>query len=1163
VRRNRNKISSACDAVLEALEGRVLLSVGLLSADQDIGAPGQAGSAAYANGIYTVAGGGAGIAGKSDQFNFAYSTLTDGGTVSALVDSQSSANPAAAAGVMIRNDTTVSASFASLNETTQNGLLFQWRSSIGAAAQSASLPGITGPAWLELTQQGANVSAFYSLNDINWTQVGSAQAITFSFAAALAGVNVTSSDNTSLNTATFSNVNITQSGFTDSDIGSPSLPGAVVYDTPSGTDTIFGSGSGIGGNADQFNFASTSMNGDGSVLAYINSITSSSITAQAGVMVRNDQTAGSPFVAVLVSITNGITFEWRSAENGPEAGRLITLGSGTLAPPLGVKLTRSGNTFTGYYSTDGVNWIATGASQTVPLQASALAGIAVTSGSNGISATAAISSVGTGASPPPGAGIYSSTDQLFLNNLEESEFNYFYDEANANTGLVPDNGSANGGGDSADASIAATGFGLSALTIGDARGWVSHLNAYDRALTTVTFLYNSGAGMDGYFYHFLYPATGQRYPDSELSSVDTAELMAGVLTVAQYWAGTPVQTEALKLYDRVNWPFMEISSGGQFYGAWYPAPDGGFSGDYGDFSEAALLYLLAAGSPTYPTTAASWDSWSRTPVVNYDGYSFVSADDGALFTEQYPQAWFDLQGMVDNTGLNFYANSQTATLAQRQMFINLSSTYSDYNANFWGLTASEGPDGYTVWGGPPPTSNIDGSVAPTAAGGSLEFTPRLSLDELEYMYQQYGSTVYQKYGFVDAFNPLTGWTSNLVLGIDVGMTLIAAENSRSDLVWNTFMGNTAAQQATAVAGFHPVADQANYTVTTLADPTGATGTMDLRQAITDADNAGGNQVIDFAYGLSGVLNLTSSLPNITSNLTLIGPAGGTLTINGVGSGNVLTFNSSGTATIQNLNVTGGGVDSLGSLTIAGAVSIPQIFGTGQLTIGTSSSDATLQLTSNGGSNQLNSLTISTGSTLNIGNDTLYINYGSTSDPIAAIASYLAAGYSGGNWNGAGIDSSSVASINAGQSALIYSIGYADGADGIVTNLSFGQIEIMPTLAGDAKLQGNVVFGDFQLLSQYFGLSGGWDEGNFTYGSVVNFGDFQLLSQNFGANSSLSAAAAPGNSVAYQTNAAIAGTAEPAVVNTYNPPASGISTVVLADSATDTLFGNQSVDQLLI
>jgi hypothetical protein len=156
-----------------------------------------------------------------------------------------------------------------------------------------------------------------------------------------------------------------------------------------------------------------------------------------------------------------------------------------------------------------------------------------------------------------------------------------------------------------------------------------------------------------------------------------------------------------------------------------------------------------------------------------------------------------------------------------------------------------------------------------------------------------------------------------------------------------------------------------------------------------------------------------------------------------------------------------------------------------------------------GSYSVGSLTMLGSGTVDLTSATLFIDYGANADPIASIVADLDEGYSNGSWLGSGIISSTVAIEQLTQSKLVYSVGYADGADGIVNALSSGQIEIMPTLAGDAKMQGNVVFGDFQLLSQYFGKSNtSWDEGNFTYGSTTNFGDFQLLSQNFGGSASI-------------------------------------------------------------
>jgi hypothetical protein len=417
-------------------------------------------------------------------------------------------------------------------------------------------------------------------------------------------------------------------------------------------------------------------------------------------------------------------------------------------------------------------------------------------------AVAPLAAASAGLTPPPGSGIYTTADELFLDDLERRSVLFFYNETNPATGLVPDSANANGGSPSGYSSIAAVGFGLTALTIGATRGWIPDADAYQRALNTVNFLYDNAANVNGFFYHFLNPSTGARSGTSEVSSIDTAELMAGVISVGQYWAGTPLQASATKLFNRVNWPWMQRGDG-VFYGAW--TPEAGFSGGYGDFSEAVLLYLLAMGSPTHPTSQSSWRAWSRTPVVNYAGMTFVTAGEAALFTVQYPQAWFDLRGLTDATGLAYYQNAQTATLAQRRWMSDLRPLYPDYAPNFWGLTASDGPHGYTVWGGPPAHGPIDGTVVPTAPGGSLQFTPRQAIDTLANMKQTYGSTVYQRYGFVDAFNPLTSWTSSLVLGIDVGMMLISAENSRSNLVWNVFGQSPVAQLAIAKAFPSPAA----------------------------------------------------------------------------------------------------------------------------------------------------------------------------------------------------------------------------------------------------------------------------------------------------------------------------------------------------------------------
>jgi uncharacterized repeat protein (TIGR03803 family) len=282
----------------------------------------------------------------------------------------------------------------------------------------------------------------------------------------------------------------------------------------------------------------------------------------------------------------------------------------------------------------------------------------------------------------------------------------------------------------------------------------------------------------------------------------------------------------------------------------------------------------------------------------------------------------------------------------------------------------------------------------------------------------------------------------------------------------------------------------SYTIAAGTDPLGNSGSLNLDNGSADASvtDAGGTHSITAPVILTS--NVTLTAVHTSDSLQINGPISG---------GGSVTTGGNGTVSLGGINTYAGKTTAVsGSLIIAAAGTLPS---GSSLTVGTSSTSAMATLASGIGITQLSALSINSGSALDIRNNEVIVNYGSGPDPIAAVESYLQSGYNGGAWNGPGIDSSSVAAANAAGIQL-YGIGYADGADGIVKGLSSGQIEILPTLAGDAKLQGSVNFGDFELVSQYFGQSATWDEGNFGYGSVVDFGDFQVLSQNFGGANAL-------------------------------------------------------------
>src|SRR6266481_4177075 len=397
----------------------------------------------------------------------------------------------------------------------------------------------------------------------------------------------------------------------------------------------------------------------------------------------------------------------------------------------------------------------------------------------------------------PAGAPYEGTDEQLLDEIERATFHFFWDEASQKTGQVKDRALANGHDSRMMSSIAATGFGLAGLCIGDQRAYGKSAEILERARKTLRFLANDLPNEHGFFFHFVHMETGQRWEKCELSSIDTSLLLCGVLTARQYFADQEIKDLATKIYERVNWPWM-LNGGSTLSMGW--TPEKGFiTARWDTYSELMMLYLLAIGATVNAIPASAWQAFAR-PSLTYQGLTYITNTGAPLFIHQYSHAWFDFCNKQDAYA-NYFNNSITATQAHKLFCSSLSRRFSDYSNNLWGITASDSVNGYVAWGGPPPMGAIDGSIVPCAAGGSVPFLSSDCIAVLRNIRSKFPQA-WQRYSFVDAFNPLSGWYDADVIGIDLGITMLMAENHRTGLVWNTFMRNPEAAAAMTAVGFH-------------------------------------------------------------------------------------------------------------------------------------------------------------------------------------------------------------------------------------------------------------------------------------------------------------------------------------------------------------------------
>jgi hypothetical protein len=430
----------------------------------------------------------------------------------------------------------------------------------------------------------------------------------------------------------------------------------------------------------------------------------------------------------------------------------------------------------------------------------------------------------------------SPREQAFLEQLQRDTFRFFWEATPAGTGLTPDRTTPDRTPGSDVSSVAGVGFALTSYALGAERGWVTRSEAAARTLTTLQTLWQApqGPGADGVsgrnglFYHFLDAHDGVRAYRSELSTIDTALLMAGVLSVQAYFDGKDETEQAIreladKLYRRVDWTWAYSPERKPLLSLGW-TPEEGFIGyDWAGYSEGMLLYILALGSPTHPVEQQAWEEWTRT----YRWESSFGAPHvtfGPMFGHQYSHVWIDFRGIQDgymrSKGSDYFTNSARATQANRAYCIANPGQWKGYGESVWGVTASDGPPGpreggalpyrgYWARGVAAGATADDGTIAPTAVGGSVPFAPEVTIPTLMGFHERFGDRLYGKYGFKDAFNltyqarpgEAPGWFADQYLAIDQGPILLMIENHRSGFVWELLKKSPYVTAGLRKAGF--------------------------------------------------------------------------------------------------------------------------------------------------------------------------------------------------------------------------------------------------------------------------------------------------------------------------------------------------------------------------
>lgn len=350
-------------------------------------------------------------------------------------------------------------------------------------------------------------------------------------------------------------------------------------------------------------------------------------------------------------------------------------------------------------------------------------------------------------------------------------------------------------------SIASTGFGLCAIVIGVNRNYIGYYDGYYRVLKTLISAYENFSQTKGFFNHFLNMETGKTAWNSEVSIIDTSIFLMGAMVASEYFGGD-ISEYFEKIYGRIDWEFFRNRITNRFYMGYNDINNEPF-GEWDSYAEQLIMYFLGVASPTKSINKEMFYDFNRDEI-EVDGKKFIFSPFGSLFTHQFSHAFIDFRNKVDRTGVDFFENSIIATTLNRKFSINNINKFKSFNKDSWGITPCETPNGYIGTLGVPPClgfSTQDGTIATCGSIGSIVFSPEISINAINYMYNNFKDKIFGKYGFKDSYNLDENWFCDYEIGIDKGISLVMIENYRTELIWKLVMKNKYIKKAFKILEF--------------------------------------------------------------------------------------------------------------------------------------------------------------------------------------------------------------------------------------------------------------------------------------------------------------------------------------------------------------------------